>query len=268
LFDALCCLLQGAEFVDGFAGGASGGGTSGKGRCFKCGQAGHWAADCPLIAASIAAQEAEMAEWRTAQDEKEAGSVAPAAAGSAAAAATAAAAAGKQDSIMLQDGLVGVWMQQPQPASYNGYREQQAAAAAAAGHVPEPQQPAWPLPLSEAELKALAGVAADAPWQPESLSEDQLQGVLRGVWGHAGFRGQQLPLVRSALQGRSMLGVLPTGLGKSLTYQLPALLLQGEENAYTAGGRWHCCQNYCWCKTESLLALCIAYAQLNSAMLV
>jgi superfamily II DNA helicase RecQ len=48
------------------------------------------------------------------------------------------------------------------------------------------------------------------------------------VWGHQGFRGQQLPLVRAALQGRSMLGVLPTGLGKSLTYQLPALLLQGE----------------------------------------
>jgi hypothetical protein len=223
------CLLQGAEFVDGFAGGASGGGTSGKGRCFKCGQAGHWAADCPLIAASIAAQEAEMAEWRTAQDEKEAGSVAPATAGSAAEAATKAAAAGKQDGIVLQDALGGVWMPQQQPASYNGYREQQAAAAAAAGQAPaQPQQPVWPLPLSEAELKALAGVAADAPWQPELLSEEQLQGVLRGVWGHQGFRGQQLPLVRAALQGRSMLGVLPTGLGKSLTYQLPALLLQGE----------------------------------------
>ncbi|WIA09963.1 hypothetical protein OEZ85_010175 [Tetradesmus obliquus] len=217
---------QGAEFVDGFAGGASGGGTSGKGRCFKCGQAGHWAADCPLIAASIAAQEAEMAEWRTAQDEKEAGSVAPAAAGPTEATA-AAAAAGEQGGVVLQGGLGGVWMPQQQPASYNGYREQQAAAAAAAGQAPAPQQPAWPLPLSEAELKALAGVAADAPWQPELLSEAQLQGVLRGVWGHEGFRGQQLPLVRSALAGRSMLGVLPTGLGKSLTYQLPALLLQG-----------------------------------------
>jgi hypothetical protein len=73
----------------------------------------------------------------------------------------------------------------------------------------------------------MVGLPPDAPWQPAALSDAQLAAVLRGVWGHAAFRGRQLPLVRAALQGRSMLGVLPTGLGKSLTYQLPALLLQG-----------------------------------------
>jgi superfamily II DNA helicase RecQ len=51
---------------------------------------------------------------------------------------------------------------------------------------------------------------------------------MQAVWGHSSFRGQQLRLVRAALRGSSTLGVLPTGLGKSLTYQLPALLLQGE----------------------------------------
>lgn len=60
------------------------------------------------------------------------------------------------------------------------------------------------------------------------MSEGQLCAVLQHVWGHSSFRGQQLALIRAALRGVSMLGVLPTGLGKSLTYQLPALLLQGE----------------------------------------
>jgi superfamily II DNA helicase RecQ len=74
----------------------------------------------------------------------------------------------------------------------------------------------------------MAGLPADAAWAPEALSDEQLAAVIKAVWGHNGFRGQQLPLIRAALQGTSMLGVLPTGLGKSLTYQLPALLLQSE----------------------------------------
>ena len=46
-------------------------------------------------------------------------------------------------------------------------------------------------------------------------------------FGHAGFRTLQLETVQAVLTGRDCLTVLPTGGGKSLTYQLPATLMQG-----------------------------------------
>lgn len=50
--------------------------------------------------------------------------------------------------------------------------------------------------------------------------------VLAARFGHASFRPGQEPLVRALLTGRDALGLLPTGGGKSLTYMLPALLLE------------------------------------------
>jgi len=46
-------------------------------------------------------------------------------------------------------------------------------------------------------------------------------------FGHAAFREGQEEAVRSVLAGRSLLVVMPTGSGKSLIYQLPALLADG-----------------------------------------
>ena len=51
--------------------------------------------------------------------------------------------------------------------------------------------------------------------------------VLRDRFGHAAFRAGQEPVIRALLDGRSALAVFPTGGGKSLCYQLPALLLDG-----------------------------------------
>jgi len=51
--------------------------------------------------------------------------------------------------------------------------------------------------------------------------------ILRRVFGHQGFRAGQEDVVRSALAGRNLLVVMPTGSGKSLLYQLPALLADG-----------------------------------------
>jgi ATP-dependent DNA helicase RecQ len=51
--------------------------------------------------------------------------------------------------------------------------------------------------------------------------------VLREQFGFDGFRGGQEPVIRALMDGRSALAVFPTGGGKSLCYQLPALLLDG-----------------------------------------
>jgi ATP-dependent DNA helicase RecQ len=51
--------------------------------------------------------------------------------------------------------------------------------------------------------------------------------VIRRTWGHAGFRPLQREAMRASLEGRDALVVLPTGGGKSLCYQAPALLAGG-----------------------------------------
>src|SRR6059058_670727 len=51
--------------------------------------------------------------------------------------------------------------------------------------------------------------------------------VLRTVFGFGEFREGQEAAISRLLDGKSVLAVFPTGAGKSLCYQLPALLLDG-----------------------------------------
>ena len=51
--------------------------------------------------------------------------------------------------------------------------------------------------------------------------------ILTSRFGYAAFRPGQQQVVESLLAGRSALAVFPTGAGKSLCYQLPALMLEG-----------------------------------------
>ncbi|MBQ1497939.1 MAG: DNA helicase RecQ [Sphingomonas sp.] len=51
--------------------------------------------------------------------------------------------------------------------------------------------------------------------------------TLRRVFGFDSFRGVQAKVVERVLAGRRTLAVMPTGAGKSLTYQLPAVMLEG-----------------------------------------
>src|SRR5262245_43453190 len=51
--------------------------------------------------------------------------------------------------------------------------------------------------------------------------------VLRTTFGFPAFRDGQQAVVERLLAGRSVLAIFPTGGGKSLCYQLPALLLDG-----------------------------------------
>src|ERR1700712_353451 len=59
---------------------------------------------------------------------------------------------------------------------------------------------------------------ADAP-SPES--------VLASVFGYQRFRVGQREIIDAVLQGRDCIGVMPTGAGKSLTFQIPARILGG-----------------------------------------
>ena len=51
--------------------------------------------------------------------------------------------------------------------------------------------------------------------------------LLKEYFGHAAFRKGQAELVGALLSGRDVLGVMPTGAGKSVCYQLPAMMLPG-----------------------------------------
>jgi ATP-dependent DNA helicase RecQ len=48
--------------------------------------------------------------------------------------------------------------------------------------------------------------------------------VLEHVFGFSGFRPGQEAIVEAVLGGQDVLAIMPTGGGKSLCYQLPALL--------------------------------------------
>ena len=56
------------------------------------------------------------------------------------------------------------------------------------------------------------------------MSELDLHGPLRQYWGYEEFRPLQERVIRSLLGGHDAAVVMPTGGGKSLCYQLPALV--------------------------------------------
>ncbi|MBD2102958.1 ATP-dependent DNA helicase RecQ [Leptolyngbya sp. FACHB-261] len=62
---------------------------------------------------------------------------------------------------------------------------------------------------------------------PTSVSTDQIQQTFQRVWGYAALREPQEQVVRCLLARRDALVVLPTGYGKSICFQLPALLQTG-----------------------------------------
>ncbi|MDO8915738.1 MAG: RecQ family ATP-dependent DNA helicase [Coriobacteriia bacterium] len=55
-----------------------------------------------------------------------------------------------------------------------------------------------------------------------STPQPEPEAVLRAVWGHASFRPGQREVVGEVLSRRDCLAVMPTGAGKSVTFQLPA----------------------------------------------
>ena len=57
--------------------------------------------------------------------------------------------------------------------------------------------------------------------------KEDLQKILNKVWGHSCFRDGQKDVIDSVLSKNDTLAIMPTGAGKSLCYQLPALVFEG-----------------------------------------
>lgn len=62
---------------------------------------------------------------------------------------------------------------------------------------------------------------------PRSARDPRVVEALHATFGHPDYRGLQEPAVTAVLEGRDVLLTLPTGGGKSLVYQLPAVVMDG-----------------------------------------
>ena len=51
--------------------------------------------------------------------------------------------------------------------------------------------------------------------------------VLRDYWGYDGFRPSQEEVIRSAIEGKDVLAIMPTGGGKSICFQVPGMMSDG-----------------------------------------
>ncbi|EFN55525.1 hypothetical protein CHLNCDRAFT_133956 [Chlorella variabilis] len=90
--------------------------------------------------------------------------------------------------------------------------------------VPSNAALAPPPPPSERQLLA-AAAARPASAQEQHL--DLLDYANLKVFGNSSFRSEQRQIIEAALSGRDCFVLMPTGGGKSLTYQLPAVLTPG-----------------------------------------
>ena len=77
-----------------------------------------------------------------------------------------------------------------------------------------------PLPTGEGSGVGLCGVCG-------LCGAESLLSILHKYWDYPAFRGIQGDIINSIMQRKDTLGLMPTGGGKSLTFQVPALAMEG-----------------------------------------
>ena len=82
------------------------------------------------------------------------------------------------------------------------------------------------MPLTAGFARAV-DLSEPCAWATACINLDRAKDALRSVFGFEQFRGVQDEVVDRVLAGRPTLAIMPTGAGKSLTYQLPATILPG-----------------------------------------
>jgi ATP-dependent DNA helicase RecQ len=75
--------------------------------------------------------------------------------------------------------------------------------------------------------QALKSRAVQLGWRPPPVEHGAAHKVLKEIFGFEAFRAGQEEIISAVLAGRDCVGVMPTGAGKSLTYQIPARVLGG-----------------------------------------
>ncbi len=61
----------------------------------------------------------------------------------------------------------------------------------------------------------------------KKFTEKDIKAMLKKVFGFSQFKGNQLQIIQSLLSGKDCFVIMPTGGGKSMCYQLPALMCEG-----------------------------------------
>lgn len=62
---------------------------------------------------------------------------------------------------------------------------------------------------------------------PKEISDEEIYAALKNFFGFNAFKGNQEAIIKSVLRGENVFVIMPTGGGKSLCYQLPAILSEG-----------------------------------------
>ena len=96
--------------------------------------------------------------------------------------------------------------------------------------------------------------------KPKRITTRQIRSTLSNTFGLDDFRPGQEEVVRSVLEGRNTLAIMPTGAGKSLCYQLPAVMLPGM--TVIVSPLIALMKDQC----DKLIEMGLAASQLNSAL--